>query len=88
MQTVIVQANNQITLPPAIMRQANLHPQDKLSVAYENGQILLKLNDSQKQQPPILPNIMTFFGCAKGTYGSTTEEINAYIENERNSWES
>jgi len=26
-------------------------------------------------------------GSAKGTYGKTKEEIDAYIENERNSWD-
>ena len=83
MTQVILHEHNQITLPPVIAKQANIQPSDTLNISYNNGIIQLKPNNLKQNEPF---DIMALFGCANGTYGKTTQEIDAYVANERLSW--
>jgi antitoxin component of MazEF toxin-antitoxin module len=83
MPQIRIRDRNQITLPAAITTAANLHADDTLDVNFVNGIITLV---------PVVKNatrrtIMDYVGSAKGTWGKTGKEIDANIQNERNSWE-
>lgn len=83
MPQIRIRGRNQITLPAAIATAANLHPDDTLDVNFVNGVITLipVANDKARR------SIMDYVGSAKGMWGKTKEEIDAYIRNERDSWE-
>ena len=44
---------------------------------------MLKVRVAEKKRP----SLMDLAGSLKGVYGRNTEEIDAYIANERKSWE-
>lgn len=82
--TVQMNKERQITLPEEIAREASIGVSDVLGISYENGVILLK--PKTKKQKTRVP-IMDFLGRAKGLYGKNKEELDAYLANERASWE-
>jgi bifunctional DNA-binding transcriptional regulator/antitoxin component of YhaV-PrlF toxin-antitoxin module len=82
MQTVRVRDKHQITLPMSIVRAAHIRENDRLSVDYRNGMIIIVTETKEKA-----PSIRDYIGIAKNTYGKTGEEVNAYISNARDSWE-
>jgi bifunctional DNA-binding transcriptional regulator/antitoxin component of YhaV-PrlF toxin-antitoxin module len=84
MHQVRVRDRHQITLPASIARAANINPNDVLSVSYKEGVVTLL---TQSVVAKKRPSLMDFAGSANGLYGRTTEEIDAYIANERKSWE-
>lgn len=85
MLQVALQSNNQVTLPDSIVRQANLHHNDKFYIHYEHNEIkLIKVENKANAQKT---SIMEFLGCAKGLYGNNPQEIDDYLKNERLSWE-
>ena len=78
----------QLTLPKAIIEKADIHQDDVFAISYEKGKItLVKIDNPQKNLPTQKNSIMDFIGSTKGLYGNTTEEIDAYIKNERDSWD-
>lgn len=84
MLQITLQSNNQLVLPDVIVRQANLHQDDKFYIHYEHNEIrLIKIESSDTQKT----NIMDFLGCAKGVYGNSDQEIDGYLHNERLSWD-
>jgi bifunctional DNA-binding transcriptional regulator/antitoxin component of YhaV-PrlF toxin-antitoxin module len=72
---VRMRAKHQITLPAHLVRQANLHEDDKLSVHFVNGNIVMT---PQKNAAPLV-DIMSFAGVCKGVWGDTHEEVMASI---------
>jgi bifunctional DNA-binding transcriptional regulator/antitoxin component of YhaV-PrlF toxin-antitoxin module len=84
MQTVRVREKHQITLPMSIVRAANIHENDRLSVSYKNGAIIFV---SENSEPVKKKSIMDYAGCMLGSYGENADEVHAYLRNERASWE-
>lgn len=82
--TVRMNEDRKITLPEEIIREAGMEGGDAIEVSYENGVIFLKLKKKNKKSR--MP-IMDFLGCAQGLYGNSREELDAYLSNERASWE-
>jgi bifunctional DNA-binding transcriptional regulator/antitoxin component of YhaV-PrlF toxin-antitoxin module len=84
MQTVRVRDKHQITLPMSIVRAANIHENDRLSVSYKNGAIIF-INENS--EPVKRKSIMEYAGCMQGSYGKTADEVHAYLREEQASWE-
>lgn len=82
MPDIIERNQNRITLPQAVMDKAGITDEDMLVVDIKNGVIMLK-----PQKKPKPTDIMSLFGCASSTYGKTTEEMDAYVALERDSWQ-
>ena len=78
MPTVTLSSKNQITLPAELVRVLGLKAGDKLSVI-QSGDHLAVFS---------LPEnwVDYFSGSLKGVYGSTAEEVDRYITEERASW--
>jgi AbrB family looped-hinge helix DNA binding protein len=72
-------SKNQITLPVAAVRQLGLRPGDRLTVRLEDGRIILK--------PRPKDWVQHYRGRLRGVYGASVEEIDAYVREERESWQ-
>ena len=71
-------SKNQITLPVAIVRALGLRPGRNLMLSLEDDHIVLR--------PEPDDWVMYLHGSAKGVYGNTREEMDAYVRRERASW--
>ena len=84
----------QITLPAEVRKKLNASKGDIFSVRVEGGQVVLTLqklvdavpnelgiDEKYKSKP-----VTDFFGSMPGHFG-TAEEIDAYIREERDSWD-
>ncbi len=71
-------SKNQITLPVAMVRRLGLEPGRKLMLRLEGDRIVLK--------PEPEDWVDYYHGRLKGVYGSTIEEMDAYVRKERDSW--
>ena len=71
-------SKNQITLPVAMVRHLGLEPGRKLMLRLENDRIILR--------PEPEDWVEYLRGSAKGVYGKTREEMDAYVRRERASW--
>ena len=80
---VRVREKHQVTLPMSIVRAANIHQQDMLEVSYRNGVITLTTPQATGKRRPM----RDYVGALQGVYGSTADEVHAYLQNERDSWE-
>ncbi len=83
MSQVRVRDKHQITLPAAVVRAANIQPDDVLEVTYRAGVITLTSKQAQAPQP----SLMALAGSTKGLYGRSTQERLAYLDHERAAWE-
>ena len=79
MPTVTLSAKHQLTVPVDIVRKLSLKAGDKLIVEAIDWRIVL-MKESEN-------TIEQLKGSMKGVYGSTLEEINGYIGEERRGWE-
>jgi hypothetical protein len=81
MPEIRMRPKHQVTLPANIVREAKLSPDDRLEVSYTNGVIVLtprpKASSVQKF------DFMAYAGIGKGVWGSTSEEVNKYINDLR-----
>ena len=84
MTQVTVRDKHQITLPMAIVRAAAIRPNDVLSVEYSNGVITLATAGAAPVQRK---SLMDYAGIAKGLYGQSADEVHAYLDGERASWD-
>jgi hypothetical protein len=82
MSTIRLRAKHQLTLPMSVVLAARLKTDDRLSVEYLNGAIILR---ASSKAPPVKRE--SFVGIGKGLWGNTTEEIDRNIEALRDSWE-
>jgi len=81
---VRMRGRRQITLPASVVRSANIDENALLNVSVQGSTITLTTQQAaQKKRRPLAE----WIGCLKGTYGSTTAEQDAYVANERASWE-
>ena len=77
MATVTLSSKHQITLPVAIVRNLDLKPGDKLIALDIDWRIVL-MKESEN-------TVERLKGSMTGVYGSTLQEIDAYIAEERRS---
>lgn len=75
--------NKQITISDAVLRKANISPEDKLDIRCQEGVIMLVCSEKL----PSNAELLDFAGSTQGLYGNNTAERLAYINNERISWE-
>lgn len=83
MSMVKIRPKGQITIPSEILNAWNIHTEDKVNVDLVNGTVTLtpeKRLDAKKF-------ILSFAGIAKGIWGETSEDLDHFISNERDSWE-
>jgi AbrB family looped-hinge helix DNA binding protein len=83
MEQVTVNAKRQITIPLRIAQSANIHPNDTLTMTYNNGMVTIV----PQPMAQCKTSIMLYAGIAKGVWGSTTAEIDNELQQSRNSWE-
>ena len=76
---VTLSTKRQVVIPALIARELDLKPGDKLVTWVEDGKIIL--------QPRPHSWVDYIAGSARGLYGSTKEEVDAYISEVRESWE-
>jgi hypothetical protein len=83
MAQIRLRDRNQLTLPAAIAAAAKLRPDDSLDVSFVNGVITL----IPVQRAANRSSIIDFVGSGKGIWGNSAQEIDAYVRQERDSWE-
>ena len=76
--TATLSSKNQITLPVAMVRRLGLKPGRRLMLRLEDDRIVLR--------PEPEDWVEYLRGSAKGVYGNTREEMDAYVRRERASW--
>ena len=83
MLEIRLRPKHQVTLPANVVRLANIQLDDKLTVSYVNGSIILTPTAPGKTQT----NIMAFAGIANGLWGSAALEIDQTLESSKSGWE-
>lgn len=80
--TVTLSAKHQVTLPAGMVRELGLRAGDKLDVRLRGQQLVL-------ERMPRTPDewVARYRGALRGVYGETAEAIEAYIREERESWD-
>ena len=73
---------HQITLSASVVREAKIKLDDRLTVTYLNGSIIItpKL-DAQAQ------DIMSFAGIGRGLWDSTPQAVEATLTDMKHAWE-
>jgi AbrB family looped-hinge helix DNA binding protein len=83
MSQVRVRNKNQITIPVRIAESANIKPDDLLEITAKNGVITLRpATKAQNRQ-----SALSYAGIGRGTWGETTDEIEAELKESRESWD-
>ena len=83
MPNIRIRPKHQVTLPASIVRQANIKPDDTLSVTFLNGSIILTPTQAQHAGE----DLMSFAGIGRGLWGSTPEAVDQTIAEMKNAWE-
>ncbi len=83
MPEVRVRQKHQITLPSTIVQEAHIAPNDTLEIALVNGVITLTPTKRRERKN----SVMSYAGIARGLWGSTMEERDETLRNDRDSWE-
>ena len=83
MPQVRIREKNQVTLPFSIVRDADIHENDILDVAYKNGIITLSLKKAAAKKRPL----MDFVGATRGLYGQDAAQVAQYLDSERDTWD-
>ena len=83
MPQVRIREKNQVTLPISIVRDADIHENDILDVAYKNGIITLSLKKAAAKKRPL----MDFVGATRGLYGKGAAQVAQYLDSERDTWD-
>jgi len=83
MPEIRMRPKHQITLPASVVREAKIKPDDRLTVTYLNGSIIItpKLGAEAKD------DIMSFAGIGRGLWGSTPQAVDATLADMKNAWE-
>lgn len=82
MPTVTVRQRNQITIPKSIAEAAGIHEGVSLDMQYANGVIMVRI-PTHADPVSVLRSLR---GGARGGWGDTSEEIEATIRADRQSW--
>jgi bifunctional DNA-binding transcriptional regulator/antitoxin component of YhaV-PrlF toxin-antitoxin module len=80
-----MRSKHQFTLPARIARQANIQPNDHLTVAFANGRIILSPVQSRTVAKD---DVMSYAGMFSGAWGSTAAQVDQTLNNLHNEWES
>ena len=83
MPEIRMRPKHQVTLPASVVREAKLKPDDRLTVTFINGSIIITPKHDAKDQD----DIMSFAGIGHGLWGNTPEEVDQTLCNIKNSWE-
>lgn len=83
MPEIRMRPKHQVTLPASVVREAKLKPDDRLTVTFINGSIIITPKHDAKDQD----DIMSFAGIGHGLWGNTPEEVDQTLRNMKNSWE-
>ena len=83
MPEIRMRPKHQITLPASIVRAAKLKTDDRMTVDFINGVIII---DVKPDQASTKSDLMSFAGIGQELWGSTPEEINNNIRSLRDSW--
>jgi len=83
MPEIRMRPKHQVTLPASVVREAKLKPDDRLTVTFINGSIIITPKHDAKDQD----DIMSFAGIGHGLWGNTPEEVDQTLCNMKNSWE-
>lgn len=83
MPQVRIREKNQVTLPISIVRDANIHENDMLEVAYKNGVITLNVKNTAIKKRPLLD----FVGATRGLYGPDAAQVAQHLDDERDTWD-
>jgi bifunctional DNA-binding transcriptional regulator/antitoxin component of YhaV-PrlF toxin-antitoxin module len=83
MPQVRIREKHQVTLPISIVRDAGIHENDMLDVAYKNGVISLSIKKAAAKKRLL----MDFIGSARGVYGQDAAQVARYLESERDTWD-
>ena len=75
--------DKQITIPNTVLQSTHISPNDDLEIQYQESVIMLV----RQTVKPSKKSLLDFAGITQGLYGNTTEERQAYLKNERDSWE-
>ncbi len=83
MSKIRVRLKNQITIPARIAEEANIKPDDIIEISCSNGVVtLVPVNRKDRKK-----SVMDYAGIARGLWGQTTDEIEASLASDRDSWE-
>ena len=82
MPEIRMRPKHQVTLPVSIVREAGLETDDKLTVCFINGSIVLTPQRLTQQQDDVL----SYAGIFSGAWGNTPEESIQTMQNLRNEW--
>jgi len=67
-----ISSKNQITLPAHLLREMGLGPGDRLSITREGNRLILRARPKDWAR--------YYGGSLRGLYGSTKEEVDAYLQ--------
>lgn len=83
MAQVKVRSRHQITIPARIAESANIKKDDVLEITCKNGVLTLKPVSGAATKK----SAISYAGIARGVWGNTVQEIEAELEEHRDSWE-
>lgn len=83
MPQVRIREKHQVTLPISIVRDADIHENDMLDVAYKNGVITLSVKKATAKKR----SLMDFVGATRGVYGQDAAQVAQYLDGERDTWD-
>jgi len=83
MAQVKVRSQHQITIPARIAESADIKKDDVLEITCKNGVLTLKPVSGVARKK----SAMSYAGIARGVWGDTVQEIEAELEQNRESWE-
>ena len=84
MPEIRMRPKHQVTLPAGIVRQAQLKLDDRLSVSFVNGAIVLT---PQIASDVPVADVMAFAGIGKRVWGKTDAQVEQAARSLRDQWE-
>lgn len=81
--TVSLRDRRQITLPAEVVAAVGLELNDTMQVRVVNGTIVLKPSRLADARPA---SMARFVGAARSAFGSSAEEADALVRQERDAW--
>lgn len=93
MPLATLKEKGQITLPSEIRKRIHASKGDMFDVEVIDGKVIMtpqrlvptKDARGEKKKKPL--DLSKYVGATSGTYGDTAEEVDAYVRNERDSWD-
>ena len=73
MAEIRMRRKHQITLPASIVREAGIEPDDRLTVTFMNGVIIIKASEPAGDTPH--DDVMSYAGLGRGLWGNTHDEV-------------